>query len=185
MDRPLGNLGRVSCAPPAVNWKAAWTSAWLCGLFLLVYGGTNYLASLRANVGTLHFEWERRIPFVPWMILPYMSIDLFFIAAPFLCGDEMELRVVRRRLAGAILICGAFFLVLPLRFAFARPAVTGWLGSVFNNFRKLDRPFNLVPSLHIALCVILADLYLRHSRGILRLALGGWFILIGISTLLT
>ena len=27
------------------------------------------------------------IPFVPLMIIPYMSIDLFFAAAPFICSD--------------------------------------------------------------------------------------------------
>jgi len=39
----------------------------------------------RANVPTLFFEWESAIPFVPLMIAPYMSIDLFFVGAPFLC----------------------------------------------------------------------------------------------------
>ena len=39
------------------------------------------------DVGTWVFAWERLIPFVPLMIVPYMSIDLFFVAAPFLCTD--------------------------------------------------------------------------------------------------
>ena len=43
---------------------------------------------MRHDVGTFAFAWERFIPFVPVMVVPYMSIDLFFVAAPFLCGTS-------------------------------------------------------------------------------------------------
>jgi hypothetical protein len=168
-----------------VRWRALKTSAALCAMFLAVYGTTNWLSSFRHDVGSFYFGWERHIPFVPLMILPYMSIDLFFIAGPFVCRDERELRTLSRRIITAILVCGAFFLFMPLRFAFERPPVEGVLGIVFNNFRLLDRPYNQFPSLHIALQVILGALYLRHTRGLLQLAVGVWFTLIGISTLLT
>src|SRR5437667_7417094 len=144
--------------------KAARTSALLSLLFLVVYGACNWVTSLRADVGTLYFAWERHIPFVPWMIIPYMSIDLFFIAAPFLCKSDAELRALSNRIILAILIAGLFFLLFPLRFAFDRPPVTGWLAPIFNNFRTMDKPFNLVPSLHIALRTILAATYARHAR---------------------
>jgi membrane-associated phospholipid phosphatase len=168
-----------------VNWRAVKTSAALCGLFLLVYGTSNWLTSFRNEVGSYYFGWERHIPFVPLMIIPYMSIDLFFIAGPFVCRDERELRTLTRRIITAILVCGAFFLLMPLRFAFERPHVDGPLGIIFNNFRLLDRPYNQFPSLHIALQVILAMLYLRYTGGLLRLGVGIWFGLIGVSTLLT
>ena len=103
-------------------WKAAKTSALLSFLWLIVYGTTNWLSSIRQNVGTLYFEWERHIPFVPWMIIPYMSIDLFFITAPFLCRSDEELRTLRNRITFGILLAGACFLLFPLRFAFDRPA---------------------------------------------------------------
>ncbi|HSZ54776.1 MAG TPA: dual specificity protein phosphatase family protein [Tepidisphaeraceae bacterium] len=182
----MGDLHRFRRpAGDAVNWRAAKTSAALCGLFLLVYGTSNWLTSFRHNVGSFYFAWERHIPFVPLTILPYMSIDLFFIAAPFVCRDERELRTLTRRIVAAILTCGAFFLLMPLRFAFERPHVDGPLGIIFNNFRLLDRPYNQFPSLHIALGAILAVLYLQHTHGLLRFTLGIWFGLIGLSTLLT
>ena len=168
-----------------MKFKAAKTSALLCALFLLVYGSTNYLTSLRHHVGTFYFSWEQHIPFVPLMIVPYMSIDLFFIAAPFLCRDEVEIRTLSRRIIAAILISGAFFLLLPLQFAFQRPHVSGPLGLIFNNFRLLDRPYNQFPSLHIALRTILAVLYVHHTAGLTRLATRIWFSLIGLSTVLT
>ncbi len=147
-----------------MSWKAAKTSALLCALFLVVYCTTNWLASLRPHVPSFPFSWERHIPFVPLMILPYLSIDLFFIASPFFCRDDLERRTLARRIAAAILIAGCCFLLFPLRFAFDRPPVQGWLGMIFDNFRAADQPFNQAPSLHIALGMILAVHYAKQFR---------------------
>src|SRR5437588_6870391 len=81
-------------------------SAGLSILFLFVYGGCNWITSHRGDVGIFYFEWERGIPFVPFLILPYMSIDLFFVAAPFLCRTEKELRIFSQRVVCAILAAG-------------------------------------------------------------------------------
>jgi protein-tyrosine phosphatase/membrane-associated phospholipid phosphatase len=161
------------------------TSLFLCGLFLVVYATTNWAAAQHAHVDTIFFEWERQIPFVPLMIIPYMSIDLFFVSAPFVCRDKRELEVLARRITFAILFAGLCFLLFPLRFAFDRPPVEGWLGPLFRAFRTFDRPYNLMPSLHIAFQIILTFLYARHTKGLLRLVTNIWFILIGLSTLLT
>jgi len=168
-----------------VTWAAARTSAGLSLLFLAVYGSCNWLTAIRSDVGTWYFEWERHIPFVPLMIVPYMSIDLFFVLAPFVCRDRAELTTFRRRIVLAIVAAGAVFLLFPLRFAFERPPVTGWLGAVFDTFRTLDQPYNLFPSLHITLRTILIDVYVRHTSGLVRAGLLVWFSLIGLSTVLT
>src|SRR4051812_36487639 len=165
--------------------RAALVSLLLCLLFFAVYGTTNYLTSLRHDVGSWVYPWEHYIPFIPLMIVPYMSIDLFFVAAPFVCTDRRELRLLALRVCAAILICGAFFLAMPLRFTFERPPVHGILGVVFNHFRQMDKPYNQFPSLHIVLRTILADLYARHApRRWLRVLSDVWFSLIGASTLL-
>ena len=119
------------------------------------------------------------------MIVPYMSIDLFFVAAPFLCRSNRELSTLVKRMATALLVAGVCFSLFPLRFAFARYPVSGWLGAFFDWFQGIDRPYNLLPSLHIALCVILSELYARHTRGLLRYASNLWFVLIGFSAVLT
>jgi protein-tyrosine phosphatase/membrane-associated phospholipid phosphatase len=165
--------------------KAFAVSAGLSVLFLVVYGGCNWITGQRGEVGSFYFQWERAIPFVPIMILPYMSIDLFFVAAPFLCRTDQELRIFSRRVVAAILIAGLCFLLFPLRFAFPRPHASGWLGAIFDWFRGMDSPFNLLPSLHAALLLLLVDLYARNLRGVLLLAAMLWFFLIGLSPLLT
>jgi protein-tyrosine phosphatase len=165
--------------------RRAITSALLSLLFLVVYVSCNWFTSRRTDVGMFYFEWERHIPFVPWMIVPYMSIDLFFVAAPFVCRTEEEVHTLAKRIVFAILFSGACFLLFPLQFAFERPPVSGGLGVVFNNFRNFDHPYNLFPSLHITLRTILAAVYARHSRGMMRILSDIWFILIGFSTVLT
>ncbi len=154
-------------------------------LFVVIYGGTSWITSLRSDVGTWYYAWERFIPFVPWMVIPYMSIDLFFVAGPFLCRDRQELRTLSRRIILGIIAAGICFLVYPLQLGVERPSATGWIGVIWNWFKGMDRPYNLLPSLHITLRTILADLYVRHTGGIPRLVAHVWFSLIGFSTLFT
>jgi protein-tyrosine phosphatase len=179
----VGDIQRLGRSPSLRT--AALTSAALSALFVVVYGGTNWITSLRNDVGTWVYDWEFLIPFVPIMIIPYMSIDLFFVAGPFLCTDRHELRVLTRRIVFAILVAATCFLIYPLRCMYVKPPLEGWLGWIFGTFLTFDKPYNLLPSLHIALRSILADLYARHTSGAVRWASNIWFSLIGISTILT
>jgi membrane-associated phospholipid phosphatase len=153
--------------------------------FMLIYNGTNWLASRRAHVPSIHFGWESRIPFVPAMIVPYMSIDLFFFASPFLCRGRRELRTHGLRLLLAMNIAAVFFVLFPFRMAFTQPNVGGVYGFLFDVLGGFDKPFNQVPSLHIALLTILWAIYSRHTRGPLRWVVHTWAALIAVSTLLT
>jgi membrane-associated phospholipid phosphatase len=114
-----------------------------------------------------------------------LSIDLFFVTAPFLLRTDRETKLFTKRVATAILVAGLFFLVIPLRYGFARPQATGWTGAVFSWFLEMDAPFNLFPSLHAALWLLLLNVYARQLRGLVRLVVLGWFALIGASPLLT
>ena len=165
--------------------KAFVVSAGSSALFLIVYGSCNWITAHRANVGTVYFKWEHKVPFVPFFILPYMSIDLFFVVAPFLCRTGRELSILAKRIAAAIIVAGICFLLFPLRFVFPRPHADGWLGALFDWFRGMDAPHNLLPSLHAALTLILLDIYFRHTRGFIRVATMTWFVLIALSPILT
>jgi membrane-associated phospholipid phosphatase len=164
---------------------AAITSGSLSLLFLVVYGSCNWITAHRTVVGTWYYSWEHFIPFVPVMIVPYMSIDLFFVAGTFLCQSREELQILTRRITFAILVAGAFFLLMPLKMGIVLPQPSGWTGAIFNFLHGFDQPYNLVPSLHITLRTVLADLYARHTKGVTRLASHVWFSLIGFSTVLT
>jgi hypothetical protein len=163
--------------------------AWLAvlgPLFYLTYGTANWLAGMRADVPTIVFDWERSVPFLAWTIIPYWSINLFYAASVFVCVDRRELDTHGRRLLTIQAICVVCFLLFPLRFSFERPTIEpGLPASLFDALLSFDKPFNQAPSLHIALCVILAALYARHVPGWLRPFLISWFALIGVSVLTT
>lgn len=53
-----------------------------CGLlFEIFYNGANFYTTTRSDVGTWAFEWEQYIPFVPAMIVPYWTLNLFFMTS--------------------------------------------------------------------------------------------------------
>jgi predicted protein tyrosine phosphatase len=173
--------------------RAVKTSVLLSSLFVVVYGGTNWFTAQRADsdVGTWYFPGElTAIPYVPLLIVPYMSVDLFFFAAPFLCRAERELKVLTRRVVFSILAGAAFFLLMPLKLAWpGRPRVEGWFGELVERSCTapflMEYPHNLFPALHVTLCLILADAYGRHTRGAVRVLSYAWFTLIVLSTVLT
>jgi membrane-associated phospholipid phosphatase len=180
-------IDRVSAtaAVPRRPWlEAALWMAVLGPYFFLVYGACNWVSAHREHVPSFYWEWERHIPFVPIFVLPYMSIDAFFAASIFLCRTRREIHTAAARILFVISASGICFLLFPFRFAFHRPHVDGWLGAVFAPLDANDMPFNLTPSLHISLRVILWAIYGRHLRGFLRSSVKAWFILIGLSTLL-
>jgi len=116
--------------------------------FLLTYGGTNWLASMRHNLFHIYFQWELAIPFVPWMIWAYLSLQVFFML-PLLVLNSAGLSRFGEALALATLIAAAIHLVLPAELGWARPAVVPGY-PIFQRFFSFDRPHNLVPSLHVA-----------------------------------
>lgn len=176
-------LGR----PPRLKFSAhaLYTSIWLSVLFLVAYSTSNWLTSLRSDVSMWSYAWESYIPFVPAMILPYMSIDLFFVAAPFILINRRHRTTFARQIALTILIAAACYLLFPMALVVDRPVVEGWLGLIFNPFVAMDKPHNLLPSLHIALCTILAWHFLGRCTGWWRIGLSVWFAMIAASTLLT
>jgi hypothetical protein len=165
--------------------KAALWLAFLAPFFYVTYGFANWLASRRADVGEIIFDWEQQIPFLAWTIVPYWSINAFYALSLFVCRDERELGVLGRRLLVAQVVAVTCFLLLPLRLTFERPATEGVPGFMFAVLGGFDMPYNQAPSLHIALLVILAEHYNRHITAWWRWPLNAWFALVGVSVLTT
>lgn len=182
-DEPSLHSGPAGAVPlPRAAVTALAASAWFLGLYCL----TNWLASLRADVGGWQFAFERRIPFVRWMIVPYLSLDVLFVLSFFLCTTRGELRTHLRRIVAVNVIAGVCFVLFPLRMVPPRPTdLSGVLGPLFRLLYSLDRPYNLCPSLHIAQGLLVWLVFRRHARGTVRILVHAWFLTIGVSTLLT
>jgi membrane-associated phospholipid phosphatase len=154
---------------------------WL--LFLVVYWGTAWITSNRQDVAVIQFEWERDIPFLPWMIVPYLSIGVFCVALPFLGLSHQALDAFMWRMAAATIMAGACFLAFPLQLAESRPSVPGRFGMVYEMVKAADPPHNLFPSLHVTLLLIIWTTYRRSLPGLSSLLLHAWFSLVFVSVL--
>ncbi|MEB0106462.1 phosphatase PAP2/dual specificity phosphatase family protein [Pseudomonas sp. MH9.3] len=165
---------------PALLWLLL-----LAPLFFSTYGFATWVTAQRSDVGTLVFGWETHMPFWAWTIVPYWSIDLLYGFSLLLPNTRHELKQHALRLLTAQAIAVSCFLIWPLRFTFERPALDGVFGWLFAVLAGFDKPFNQAPSLHIALLVILWLMFQRHTQGMWRWLVHGWFALIGISVLTT
>ena len=171
-------------AERGLRWRGlAWLA--LCGpWFFIAYGFANWFTSRSTDVGTWYWEWEKHVPFVPELVVPYWSLDLLFVGAFFLPRTRSELRLLGTRIFTLITLSCVCFLIWPLKFDLPRPFPTGWTAPLFRALYANDLPFNLAPSLHIGLRCLFWISYGRHLRGWPRTAMRWWFITIGASTLL-
>lgn len=177
-----GSFAKISGTRP---WKEAilWLS-FLGPLFFATYLGTLEIVSWRDHVPVIVFDWERHIPFLAWTIVPYWSIDALYAIALFLPPTRDDLRVLALRLLTAQLIATAIFLIAPLRLTSVIPADTGAFAVFFGALGEvITKPFNMAPSLHIALLVILWAAYARYLPRRWHWAVHIWAVLIGLSVM--
>lgn len=167
-------------------WRRALTwLAFLGPFFFASYGFANWLASRRHDVGSVVFAWEQSIPFLPWTIFPYWSIDILYAVSLFVCSTREELDRHAQRLLFVQVTSTLFFIAFPLRFSFARPRTDGLAGVLFTALGSFDKPFNQAPSLHIALLVLIWTVLARHAGRRMRWIIHTWMALIGVSVLTT
>lgn len=170
----------------AIPWQRG--VAWLLFLgpfFFLSYGFANSMAARWQVSDALVYDWERHIPFLPWTILPYWSIDLFYGLSFLLCRNTLQVDRHALRLLTAQLVSVACFLAFPLRFSFARPEADGLFGALFDALAGFDLPYNQAPSLHISLLIIIWVRFAAATRGPLRWLVDAWAALIAVSVLTT
>src|SRR5581483_6142200 len=84
-----------------LRWRALQSMVLLSLTCSAGYQFANWAAGLHPHVGSIHFDWEKAIPFLPWTIVPYWTIDPLFCLAFFLCTDTAELKCHVRRVLTA------------------------------------------------------------------------------------
>ena len=152
--------------------------------FQALYGACN-LAAARAGVTRdIATRWDALVPFVPWMLLPYMTSVPLLVAAFAIVPDRQGLRALSQRCLLATALATLVFALWPLRMATVdAPPATPLLAALARLLKGLDQPFNQWPSLHVAYCVVLWPALRDAVRpAVGRLMIAAWLTLVVAST---
>jgi hypothetical protein len=152
--------------------------------FFAIYPTLNWLTSLRSHRFHLYVPAELSIPFVPQFIWAYLSMYALFLLPLFVLPTE-RIPVLGKQLVTGTVACGAVFLLLPAELGFVRVIPSDPIyASIYASIFGVDRPHNLVPSLHVvwSSAIVLACVDATRSLG--RAQLYVWLALLVGSTLL-
>jgi membrane-associated phospholipid phosphatase len=153
--------------------------------FALVYGGANAWTARRTEWWSVHLPFEPALPFVPEMIIIYVSLYSIFILAPFILRSRRELQSLAVSCNLAILVAGVGFVLIPAALAYPTLGHIRAMPELFRAADRLNLTYNLVPSLHVTFAVLLGAAVARLADANGRLLLWLWVSAIAISTLLT
>lgn len=149
--------------------------------FTVIYGGINWLTQWRTDVHHIYFDWELAIPMVPATVWIYASI-IPLMALPLFTLQHHQFDGLAKQMALAILVAGIVFLLYPGQIRYAPPPE---LPTGINLIRAIDYPYNVFPSLHVALSAIVILSVHRAAGFAGRVILAIWFAAIVASAILT
>lgn len=153
-----------------------------CALFFPVYFGAAAITTWSGRASGLHFAWETRIPLIPWMILPYISLYSLFLL-PLIHMTPAEMARLTRQTIVALLVAFVVFVAMPGRVGFAPEAVSGIWEPLFAQINAVDTPHNEVPSLHVVFAALIVFGCCERVSVALRLAYWGWLAVLCASTI--
>jgi hypothetical protein len=159
------------------NRREIWNGYWftfevfIFGLVLIAvpYFGSNNIANFYLQDTFSVFpenSYDRSIPIINWMIIPYTALYLFYpttlLLAPRNDKGRLELLSAMQMLILATLFCVIFFLFFPaevdMREEIQWNSMTGLEAILFEFIHTSDKPWNAWPSLHIVHSYCLARL---------------------------
>lgn len=153
-------------------------------LFSVIYNFSGWYASNSKHVHSFVLNFEDRIPFLSWMVIPYMSSGLFFCLIFFFCSSYKELSLLTKRINFITLVSGIIFILFPLKHTFVKPEVDSpLLGFFFQFLGTWDTNYNQAPSLHISYALIFWSVFRNWKNKTQRALIIIWLSLMGISTI--
>lgn len=152
-------------------------------IFIFFYKAAGIYASNLESVPSFYFPWEKNIPFIPWLVIPYMSSGIFFVIIFLLCKTKESLWILVKQINSITIISSISFFLFPLKFAFEKPEIKNSFLSIFFQFlERMDNSFNQCPSLHISYAVLFVIVFQKEIKSKIKYIFHIWFLLMGLST---
>lgn len=134
-------------------------------LFIIVYGGADLLGAGVDERYQLAFEFEARLPFLPWMAIIYLSILPLMLLAPLVFGTPAKLLPLFVVLSLEVLVAGVFFLLFPTQEIFPPRDNEASRAVIYYVADMLNLRYNNLPSLHVALSLTTAIALSQQGKG--------------------
>lgn len=152
-------------------------------VFFALYPLINIFTTTRSDTLALWLPMELSIPFIPAFIWLYLSMYLIIFVPLFFLNLQEQKRLASELIVVTI-IGAVIFLLFPARLGFVRQLPDNPLyHALFSQLLALDKPHNLVPSLHVAWSWTVVRAVSRTVRGWVPVMLYFWFTGIALSTL--
>jgi PAP2 superfamily len=156
-------------------------------LFQALYSACNFAAARAGVTRNIATAWDAAVPFVPWMLVPYMTSVPLLVMAFLFTPTRQSLRALSQRCMLATVVGTLIFALWPLHITAVRPpSGNAFLSALGDLLQRLDAPYNQWPSLHVAYCMLVwVALSDRLASSTARVALAAWLTLVATSTVLT
>ena len=160
VQRPQGAVSSAPApgsVPPLSTrfWNALGISIYAAG----TYGVTNAIAAARGTSRCIALPWEHHLPFIAWLVVPYLLVDLLMGCTALFAQTREQMRTFRRRILWAFGAGNLIFLLLPLQCSFPRTIPEDWTGPIFRFLHFSDLPYNQAPSAHIYEAMLMTPIY--------------------------
>lgn len=153
-------------------------------LFYLGYFLSDLVSGLYATRLDLSFDFEKRIPFLPWMSAIYLSLNGLFLLLPLQFNKPKKLFPIAVTFSLQLLIAIPFFLLLPLANTFEHQIPSSMAGLLYNLADMANLRYNDFPSLHVTFSWTAAVLLSMDKGFLSKLFFTIWALAITASTLL-
>ncbi|OCH17462.1 hypothetical protein A6E05_14370 [Aliivibrio sp. 1S165] len=124
-------------------------------IFMLIYISNNWYAEHQGITRSIITEFDLALPFIEWMIIPYLSSAIYFLLAFFYVNDSKKYQQLNQNMLLAVLISGWCFYLYPLYFGSVELVINYPWELGFDLVYFFDKPYNQAPSLHIIYGILL------------------------------
>lgn len=153
-------------------------------VFIILYKIAELYTSTLKNVPSYVMEWEKSIPFIPFLVVPYMTSGLLFVIIFFIVRTKEDLILLAKRANFMTIISVIIFFIFPLKFSFPWKDIENpFYNFLFSLLDSYDNKFNQCPSLHVSYSFLYIFMFYKELKTKLKYFYCLWAFTIAISVL--